>query len=383
MLKIPFSPPLFGKREEDLIHEVLQSGWVSRGPMCRRFEEEFAQYVGAPYAVSLSSCTAALHLALLAFDIGPGDEVITSAMTFPATVNAILYTGAKPVLADVKNDYNLDLDDLYSKVNEKTRAVILVDMHGKPCPFPENLPTNIKVIQDAAHSVGARGDRGKVGSYADATCFSFYPTKNMTAGEGGMLTTPWEKVAGRVRALSLHGMDQDAWKRYDGVSRPAWEVVELGYKYNMTDIQAAIGIAQLERLDCMNSRRYSGAQYYNELLQPLADRGALILPPEKEVWHLYAVRIQEPYIRDEIMEGFREAGIGCGVHFRSIEDHAFYRERLGRPDYAIPDSHWSSADITCPTAFRIGRETLSLPFHSVIPANHQEKVARVLTEFIS
>lgn len=369
MTTVPFAPPLLGVEEEEAVLQVLRSGWLSRGPKCAEFETAFAEVVSAPHAVSLSSCTAALHLALLALDIGPGDEVITSPLTFPATINAILYVGATPVLVDVREDYNLDPDLAVRAITGRTKAVIGVDMHGRPCEKPPWLGTGrIGFIRDAAHSLGAVTTQGvKVGSDADATCFSFYATKMIATGDGGMLTTPHGEVAERVRRLSLHGMDSQAWKRYAPGSRCLWDIPELGYKANLTDIQAAIGLEQLKKLPQFLMRRLALASVYDGLLGPLVYEGQASYPPLKECWHLYATRVRD---RDRVMECLRQQGIGCGIHFRPVHMLSAYSHLLGG----------KSPEELTPVACEIGNTTLSLPLFVSLTGEQQEQVVDALTE---
>lgn len=371
MEAIPFAPPYLGEAEENAVMEVLRSGWLSRGPKCAEFEAAFAETVEAPFAVSLSSCTAALHLALLAMDIGPGDEVIVSPLTFPATVNAILYVGATPVFVDACEDYNWSPFRVRQAVTERTKAIIGVDMHGRPCRNPLLGSTKIRFIRDAAHSLGAALYGGApVGSDADATCFSFYATKQITTGDGGMLTTSDPEIAERVRRLSLHGMDSQAWKRYAPGSRCAWDIPEVGYKYNMTDIQAAIGLEQLGRLPEFLKRRASLAWKYDALLGPLEYHNRLELPPVKDCWHLYAIRVTE---RDQVMERLRQAGIGCGIHFRPVHTFSAYAHLL----------NGKTPEELTPTACEIGASTLSLPLFVGMTDEQQQRVADVLTEALT
>jgi dTDP-4-amino-4,6-dideoxygalactose transaminase len=368
---IPFAPPLLGEEEKQAVLEVLDSGWLSRGPKCSEFEEAFAFAAEAEHAVSLSSCTAALHLALLSMDIGPGDEVITSPLTFPATINAILYVGATPVLVDVRDDYNLNPCQVMRAVTHRTRAVIGIDMHGRPCEKPAHLPTGVRFIRDAAHSLGGyvKGGR-RVGSDADATCFSFYATKQITTGDGGMLTTNDEEIADRVRRLSLHGMDSQAWKRYAPGSRCLWDIPEIGYKYNMTDIQAAIGLEQLKKLPQFIERRRQLAERYDALLGPLSYHTQVILPPVKDCWHLYAIRVAD---RDQVMEQLRQAGIGCGIHFRPVHTLSAYADLL----------HGKTPEQLTPMACHIGDTTLSLPLFVSMTDEQQDRVVEILTEALS
>lgn len=362
MTPIAFSPPQLGPEEEAAVLAVLRSGWLSRGPCCEQFEAELARRVKAAYAVSLSSCTAALHLALVALEIGPGDEVITSALTFVATVNAIRYTGATPVLVDVGPDYNMQPETIAAALTKRTRAVIGVDMHGLPCARPA-LPEGVAFIRDAAHSLGAELDGRPIGSDADATCFSFYATKQITCGDGGMLTTNDYPLAQAVRRLSLHGMDSQAWRRYAPGDPLTWQIPVTGYKANLTDIQAAIGREQLKKLDGFLDRRRQLAWRYDQLLGSYWPRVAL--PWTKQCWHLYAVQVPE---RDRVQEALRAQQIATGIHFRALPRYQAYVDLCGG---SFPESRF-------PNACAIGDRTLSLPFHVGLTDAEQQRVVTAL-----
>lgn len=379
---IPFSPPDIGAAEEAAVIRVMRSGWLSRGPECSAFESDLAAYCGASHAVSLASCTAALHLALLALGIGKGDTVVTSPLTFVATVNAILYVGARPVFQDVDEDGLLDLGPKSTRVWwPEVKAVIPVDLHGLPCVLPKELPPHVKVIRDAAHSMGAYipsqqlvaslGIRPRVGANctADVTCLSFYPTKCLASADGGALLCTDPEVAQRVRRLSQHGMDADAWKRYQPGVRGEWSASEIGYKANMSDIQAAIARVQLQRLPAMLERRRIAAESYTSWLLPLAVSGKLKLPTPRGrgCWYVYAVRIPGGR-RDAVKQALSERGIATGVHFKSLS--------------TLPRYQYYGSIAACPNAYKIGEETLSLPFHSRITLEEQERVVRALEELL-
>ncbi len=256
---LPYCQPFIGPEEIQEVVDSLQRGWVTTGPKVKKFEQDFAQYVGVKHAIALSSCTAALHVALAAFGIGPGDEVIVPTLTFCATANVVAHLGATPVLADVDDNFHISLDAIRRSLSGRTRAIIPVHYAGQACDLDALLDLGKKhdvlILEDAAHAVGAEYGGKKIGAHGQAVAFSFYATKNMTTGEGGMLTTNDDWLAGRIRLLSLHGMSRDAWKRYTQPGSWYYEVHEAGYKYNMTDIQAALGIHQLQRLDGFIERR--------------------------------------------------------------------------------------------------------------------------------
>lgn len=335
---LSFSPPAIGPEEIDEVIDTLRSDWISTGPKTRRFEAEFADYIGAPRAVAASSCTAAMHLALTAWGIGPGDEVITTPYTFCSTVNVILHLGATPVLADVcPDDLTLDPTAAAAAVTPRTKALLPVHLAGQPCRMDELLALarahGLRVLEDAAHAVGARYRDQAVGCLGDAAAFSFYATKNLTTAEGGMLTTADDDLAERVRVLGSHGMSRDAWKRYSAEGSWYYEVVAPGYKYNMTDIQAALGLHQLTKQPAFQARRAAIAAAYTA---GLGDLEALCLPavrPEvAHAWHLYIIRLRPGALRlgrAEVIEELRRRNIGTSVHFIPLNLHPYYREHLG------------------------------------------------------
>ncbi len=328
--------------------DTLRSGWLTAGPKVRRFEESFREYVGSGQAVAVNSCTAGLHLALVACGIGEGDEVITTPLTFAASVNVILHQRARPVLADIcPDDYNLDPEQVERRITPRTRAIMPVHFGGQPCRMDELLDIarrhGLRVIEDAAHALGARYRGRPVGSLGDATVFSFYPTKSITTGEGGMLTTDDEELAECVRLLSLHGLSHDAWDRYTAKGSWQYRVLAPGFNYVMSDIQAAIGIHQLARLEEFQATRHRYAQEYS---RRLADVPGLTTPTAREevvhAWHLYVIRLDGSELsvgRDRFVEELRGRGIGTSVHFIPIHYHPYYAEALGycRGDFAVAE----------------------------------------------
>ena len=285
---IPFHLPSIGDEERQEVAETLKSGWLTTGPRTAQFEKDFAAYVDSPHALALNSCTAGLHVALAALDIGPGDEVITTPITFCSTVHAILHTGATPVMADIGPDGNIDPAEIERAITPRTRAILPVHLAGLACDM--NAIWDIArrhglfVIEDAAHAAGTMYQGRQIGasqdsenqSASDAVAFSFYATKNMTTGEGGMVTTPRESLAMRMRMLSLHGMNRDAWNRYTAKGNWYYEVVDPGFKYNLTDIQSALGIHQLRKLDSFIETRTRYAEIYN---QEFAGMSEIETPP--------------------------------------------------------------------------------------------------------
>ena len=345
---LPFALPDVSDAEIAEVVDTLRSGWITYGPKTQRFEAEFAAAVGAKQAVALNSCTAGLHLALLAAGVGRGDEVITSPITFAATANVIVHAGATPVLADVcADDLNIDPRAVVAKITPRTKALMPVHYGGQPCRMDELLAIakehGLVVIEDAAHAAGAAYKGRPIGAIGDASVFSFYAIKNMTTGEGGMLTTDDDALADKVRVLRSHGLSADAWKRYSASGGADYEVTVPGFNYRMTDIQAAIGRGQLARLKEINAARARLASRYSERLAKVAEVETPIARPEVEhAWHLYALRLRLERLRidrDAFATELRQRGIGTSKHFIPIHYHAFYREGFGfhRGDFPVAE----------------------------------------------
>lgn len=338
---IPFSVPDIGDEEIAEVVDTLRSGWLTTGPRTAAFEQEFRAYTGASQALAVNSCTAGLHLALAALDLQPGDEVITTPLTFCATVNTILEAGGAPVLADIGEDLDIDPDAISAAVTDRTRAILPVHYGGLACRMQEIWhlagERKLKVIEDAAHAVGATYCGNPIGSGpSDAVAFSFYATKNLCTGEGGMVTTPSGELYNRMKVLCLHGISRDAWNRYTEKGSWYYEVVECGFKYNMSDLMSAIGIHQLRRLDSMNARRAVIASAYDEAF---AEMPEVELPPRrddsKHAWHLYALRLNLDGLgidRAEFIEEMKGLGVGCSVHFIPIPLHPYYKRALAMRD---------------------------------------------------
>ena len=334
---LPFSPPFIGEEEIEGVVDSLRSGWITTGPKTKRFEAEFAAYLGAPAALAVNSCTAALHTALVCNGIGSGDEVITTPMTFSATVGVIEHAGATPVLVDIQPDtMNIDPAAVRAAVNDRTRAVIVVHYGGHPCEMDELQAVctehDLLLVEDAAHAIPAKYKGRLIGSGENPVAFSFYATKNLTTAEGGMLTGSVDLIEQGV-VVSLHGMNRDAWKRVDKTGSWRYDIVMPGYKYNMTDISAAMGLAQLAKLDKMFARRLEIVARYNAGFESLK---GFDLPVEREgcrsAWHLYPLRLKEGALkisRDEFIEELRLRNIGTSVHFIAIHTFSYYREKYG------------------------------------------------------
>jgi dTDP-4-amino-4,6-dideoxygalactose transaminase len=346
---VPFAPPAIGPEEIREVIAALESGWLSTGPRVRRFEQAFADYVGAPHAVALNSCTAALHLSLVASGIGPGDEVVTTPLTFCATANVIVHTGATPVFADVdRATGNLDPVAAAAAITPRTRAVIVVHYAGRPADVEGfgqlGRRHGLITIEDAAHCIeGVRGGR-KIGTTADFTAFSFYANKNLTTGEGGMLTTASGDAADEIRTASLHGMSRDGWTRYEHGGSSRYDVVMAGFKYNMSDVQAAIGLPQLATIEARLERRQAICARYDEAFAdlPLAP-WAPVPAGDRHARHLYPVLIDAEWSgrsRDDVERALASEGIATSVHFRALHLHRFYRERYGFQAGQFPQAEY-------------------------------------------
>ncbi|MGE5553678.1 MAG: DegT/DnrJ/EryC1/StrS family aminotransferase [Betaproteobacteria bacterium] len=332
-----YSPPAISDEEREEVMDTLRSDWITTGPKTRRFEAEFATFIGAPAALALNSCTAGLHTALVALGVGPGDEVITTPMTFCATVNVIEHVGARPVLVDVEPDtLCISPTAVAEAVTPKTKCLLPVHYAGHPCDLDPLLSVarekGLRVVEDAAHALPAKYKGRMIGTIGDLTAFSFYVTKNLTTAEGGMLTGQPELLE-RARVISLHGMSKDAWKRYDKGGSWYYEVVLPGFKYNMTDIQAAIGLQQLKKLPAFQERRRAIVQRYNEAF---GGYPYFALPVERSevehAWHLYALRLNLETLRigrDQFIEELKVRNIGTSVHFIPIHLHPYYRDKYG------------------------------------------------------
>ena len=357
-----FGSPALEQAEIDEVVACLTSRWIGTGPRTARFERDFAAYKGVPSAVALHSCTAALHLALVALNLKPGDEVITTPLTFCATVNAILHAGATPVLADVDPvTMNIDPAKVLDKVTPRTRALLPVHFAGRPCDMDMLLGIaeghDLALIEDCAHAIETTYHGKKAGTFGDFGCFSFYVTKNIITGEGGMVIAKRPEDLARIKVLGLHGMSADAWKRFGDEGYKHYLVVEAGFKYNMMDLQAALGIHQLPRVDAYHARREAVWAAYDQAFADLPAGKRIDLPAPQEpntlhARHLYTVLVDETTSgigRDAFLTAMTRQGIGVGVHYMSLPEHPYYQERLG----------WRPEDY--PQAMRIGRSTVSLP----------------------
>lgn len=344
---VPFSRALIEEDEITAVVDVLRSGWLTTGARVREFESAFARYTGATHAVAVSSCTAALHLALAAIGIRAGDEVIIPTMTFASAGEVVCYFNARPVLVDCEvGTSHLDPKEFERAITSRTRAVIPVHFSGYARNMDGILEIarkhNIKVIEDAAHALPSRYEGRMVGTLGDITCFSFYATKTLTTGEGGMVTTENEEYAERIRILSLHGISKDAWKRYSSAGSWRYDILEVGYKYNLTDIQAAIGIAQLSKCEAMQFARVALAERYGRGLALLDAFQTPVVPANvTSAWHLYVVHVNSRALRidrDRVIEELKNRGIGTSVHFIPLHLHPLYQKRLGYRSGQFPNA---------------------------------------------
>lgn len=368
---LAFGGPLISEDEIKEVVDTLRSGWLSTGPKTVAFENKFKEYIGRSYAIGVNSCTAALHLALMVSGIGEGDEVITTPLTFCATSNVILHLGARPVFVDVRmDDYNIDPDRIQERITKKTRAILPVHLYGHPCEMEAILGIadryRLKVISDCAHAIESEYKGVKVGGMGDISCFSFYATKNLTTGEGGMITTNDPCLDERLRVLRLHGLSADAWKRYGEVDPSHYDVSIPGYKYNMMDIQAAIGLRQLEKIDEYHKRRERYWKIYDDAFDGMEEiKRPPVLKHIVHAYHLYPILVMEELLRID-RDGFRRAldkeGIGTGIHFQPIHLFSYYRRTFGFKKGDFPNAEY------------IGSYTISLPISASMEMRDVEDV---------
>jgi dTDP-4-amino-4,6-dideoxygalactose transaminase len=375
-----FGAPAIEEAEIEEVVASMRSGWLGTGPKVAQFENDFRRYKDADHAVAVNSCTAALHLSILAAGIKPGDEVITTPMTFCATVNAIIHSGATPVLADVDPvTMNIDPKQVESKITRKTRAILPVHFAGRTCDMDALCDLarqfNLKLIEDCAHAIETEYKGRKIGTFGDFGCFSFYVTKNIVTGEGGMVLSRREEDAARIKILALHGMSKDAWKRFGDEGYKHYFVVECGFKYNMMDIQAAIGIHQLTRVETYWQRRQEIWNRYNEAFVDLPiGLPADPEPDTRHALHLYTILIDPEKTgisRNAFIDALIAQNIGAGVHYQSIPEHPYYQERFG----------WKPVDF--PNAMKIGRQTVSLPLSAKLNKQDVSDVIAAVREVIA
>jgi len=375
---ITFGSPIIDAEAVAAVTRTLESCWIGTGPRVHELESEFARYVGATHALATSSCTAALHLAMVATGIGPGDEVITTPMTFCATANSIVHTGATPVFADCRRDtMNIDPAAVEAAVTPRTKAIIPVHFAGRPVDMEAILAIakrhGLLVIEDAAHAIESATRGRKVGSIGDVTCFSFYVTKNMTTGEGGMVTTDNPELAARIKSYGLHGMSADAWSRFSDKGFKHYDVVFAGFKYNLTDLAASLGLAQLPRLaEWLERRNAVWARYDAAFADLPVTRPAPAEPDTVHARHLYTLLVDDDarVTRDGFLEEMQRRRIGTGVHYRALHVHPYYRDRWGYKPGDFPNAH------------AIGERTVSLPLSPKLDDGDVDRVIRAVHEIV-
>ena len=374
-----FGSPKIEQPEIDEVVDCLKSGWIGTGPKAQKFENTFRDYIGSKYAMALNSCTAALHLSMLVSEVSSGDEVITTPMTFAATSNAIIHTGAKPIFVDVEKDsMNIDPNLIEKAITPKTKAILPVHFAGRPCKMDHIIEiaqkNNLLVIEDAAHAIEAEYKGKKIGNIGDMTCFSFYVTKNLVTGEGGMVTTNNEEWSQKIKVFGLHGMSKDAWQRYADKSYTHYQVVVPGFKYNMMDIQASLGIHQLERLGKNFKRRKEIWEIYNKAFEDLP----FDTPSEEKdtvhARHLYTILLDINKLkisRDEFMSALRRENIGTGVHYISLHLQLYYKETFGFKKDNFPNAAY------------ISERTVSIPFSAKLTEKDVQDVIDATTKVIN
>ncbi len=383
-MRVPYHRPSIDREEIQEVVKTLESGWLTTGPRTAEFEQAFAaSIVGVPHAQAVNSCTAGLHLSLVALGIGPGMEVITTPLTFCATVNVILHAGAMPVLADIGWDGNIDPASVEARITQRTRAIIPVHLAGLPCEMSAIWAIAKKhglyVIEDCAHAAGAHycclpigAGNPQTGDRSDASVFSFYATKNLTTGEGGMVTTHDDHLAESLRNLCLHGISKNAWNRYSDKGSWYYEVLKPGFKYNLTDIQSGLGIHQLRKLEGFIRTRTRYAEIYNEAFEGVEE---IETPPDKRhcrhAWHLYSLRLNLEKLdvtRGEFIERLTKRGIGSSVHFIPIPLHPAYKQIAEKRENQ------------CPEAMRLYPRLISLPLYPAMTVAQVEYVAESVKE---
>jgi dTDP-4-amino-4,6-dideoxygalactose transaminase len=376
---IVFGSPVIEDEEIKEVVSSMKSGWLGTGPKVHQFENMFKEYKGTQYAMALHSCTAALHLSMLAIGIGPGDEVIVPTMTFASTANSVIHTGAKPVLVDCQKDtMNIDPEDIKRKITPNTKAIIPVHFAGRPCDMDAIMDIakkyNLKVIEDCAHAIETEYKGKKAGTIGDIGCFSFYVTKNIVTGEGGMAITNNEEYTNKIKIMGLHGMSRDAWKRFSDKGYQHYQVVYAGFKYNMMDIQAAIGIHQLPRVDKYWMRRKEIWNRYAEAFRDLP----VFTPKHPEgntrhAYHLYTLLIDIDKVnitRDDFLSTMTKNNIGVGVHYLALHLHPFYKDKYGYKNGDFPNAEW------------ISDRTVSIPLSPKLYDRDIEKIIKVISEIL-
>ena len=376
---LTFGSPQILQEDIDEVVDTLKSGWLGTGPKVAVFESMFATYKNSKYAVAVSSCTAAIHLSLLALDLKPGDEVITSSMTFCATINAIIHSGATPVIVDVDNaTKNLDPDRVKEAITSRSKAIIPVHYAGYPCDMDALMiiakDNNLYIVEDCAHAIETQYNGKSAGTFGDFGCFSFYVTKNLVTAEGGMILIKDKSMVSKIRSLCLHGMSDNAWKRYSNTGYKSYSVVAAGFKYNMTDIQASLGIQQLKRIEENWIRRQEIWDIYMSELSDLK----LILPPIvpdniKHAYHLFHIAVHNKLSgisRDMFIRKIQEQNIGVGIHYTAIASYSYYQEQYG----------WDEKDYS--NAVEHGKHTVSIPMSPALSDSDVRNVINAIRSIV-
>jgi perosamine synthetase len=378
-MSIPFHKPYITKEDIKAVEKILSKGWLTMGPKTEEFEKAFKRYIGAKYAVAISSCTAGLHLALEAVGLREGDEVLVPAVTFTSTAEVVCYLGAKPVFVDIERDtHNIDISKIEARITKKTKAIIPVDYAGQPADLDEIKSIakkyNLFVIEDAAHALPAWYKGKKVGNISDITCFSFYATKPLATGEGGMITTANKKWADRIKTMRLHGIDRNAWKRYSKKGKWFYRVVEAGFKYNLTDIQAALGLSQLKKIEFMWRKRRRIAHIYNEAFKNIEEIAIPYIKEDRETsWHLYVIKLNLNALRidrNTFIKELDKKGVKVSVHFIPLYRHPFYIKKIGYKKKHFPKSEW------------VYKRIISLPIYPSMVKSEIFKVISIVKEVI-
>lgn len=375
-----FGSPFLNQEEEKEVIDSIQKSWLGTGPKVQTFEKLFGDYKNSPLAAAVNSCTAALHLSCLALGLKPEDEVITTAMTFCATINAIIHSGATPVLADIDPDtLNIDPKEIEKKITKNTKAILVVHFAGRPCKMDEILAIadrhGLKVIEDCAHALETEYNGKKAGTIGALGCFSFYATKNITTGEGGMVISQDSRLIESIKTMALHGLDADAWKRFSDEGYKHYLVTQIGFKYNMMDLQAAIGIHQLKKVDRFWNRRSEIWNFYMENLKKFPLKlPAPIEQNTKHAYHLFTIEIdpkQTGITRDEFLAEITKRNIGVGVHYLTIPEHPYYQRTFS----------WNPLDF--PHAHKYGSQTVSIPISPKLTDQDLKDVVDAISDILA
>ena len=375
-----FGSPSIGEEEILEVSQGMRSGWVGTGPKVKIFEEMFKKFKNCRHAIAVSSCTAALHLSLMVLKIEPGHEVITTPLTFASTANSIVHAGANPVFADVElKTMNIDPIEVEKKINKKTKAIISVHLTGRPCEMDALMDlaktSHLRVIEDAAHAIESIYKGKPIGTLGDLGCFSFYVTKNITTVEGGMVVTDQDELADQIKSLALHGLTQDAWQRFSDEGFKHYQVVSAGFKYNMTDIQASIGIHQLKKIEAQAQRRKEIWEIYNQSFRDLPLILPSPLPPDqRHAYHLYTPLLELDHVRctrDEFLQALHKENIGAGIHYVALHLHPFYQKTFGYRAGEFPNAEF------------ISHRTFSLPFSAKLTHQDVEDVIQAVKKILA